>query len=146
MTYLAINWTTSRGRDTYGYNLVSLTDTDTGRRYRTCGGGYDMTGTVLGDWLENRYQSELIAYVASRTASLADCGYNVPGYRRLPDLYGMTVRPDGRIELDGACGESCMVRVAEAIGLTVRSVGHNRGRRWHHDGYTVDAVRQAIAA
>lgn len=137
MTTLTERWTTSRAADTYGYNLTTLTDHDTGKRYRTCGGGYDMAGTVLGHWLADRYQAELVALVASRAAALVDCGYSVPGYRKLPDLSGLTVRPDGRVELDGACGLSSMERIAEAIGLTVRQFGRRRRGGWERDGWEV---------
>ncbi len=42
-TYLAVRWSTSRGRDTYGYNICSVTDQATSKRYSCKGGGY---GTV----------------------------------------------------------------------------------------------------
>jgi hypothetical protein len=58
---LRLKWTTSRGRDTYGWNVVTLTDETTGRKYRAKGGGYDMTGTVFASWLlgENKLRVAL---------------------------------------------------------------------------------------
>jgi hypothetical protein len=53
-THLNISWSVSRGQDTYGYNICRLDDTRTGKRYHLNGGGYDMIGTVLGDWLEDQ--------------------------------------------------------------------------------------------
>lgn len=138
MDTLTENWTTSRGQDTYGYNLCTLTDTRTGKRYRTCGGGYDMAGTVFGNWLADVHQTALLALVASRSADLVDCGYQVSGYRKLPDLYGLTVRPDGRVELDGACGLRCMEDIAKAIGLTVEQFGQRTRRNgWSRLGFNV---------
>jgi hypothetical protein len=43
-------WTVSRGRDTYGYNICTLYID--GRKVANCdGGGYDMQGTDMGNWL-----------------------------------------------------------------------------------------------
>lgn len=50
---LTVTWTVSRGRDTYGYNIVTLRER--GDVVARCnGGGYDMRGTVFADWLEKR--------------------------------------------------------------------------------------------
>jgi len=43
-------WTVSRGRDTYGYNICTLY-IDGKKAARCNGGGYDMQGTCLGNWL-----------------------------------------------------------------------------------------------
>lgn len=49
MKHLIITHTKSRARDTYGYNVITLWDGKD--HFKACGGGYDMIGTVLGDWL-----------------------------------------------------------------------------------------------
>lgn len=50
----------SRGRDTYGYNICSLYVD--GHKVASCnGGGYDMQGTALGDYIERAYAKELLA-------------------------------------------------------------------------------------
>lgn len=124
-TYLAISWSLSRGRDTYGYNIARLRDTVTGKAYRCMGGGYDMTGTVFGEWLENTHQDALRA--------IADqAGARYVGSERIRNdaagaLYGMVELSDGRISLDGACGLSSMYRVARAIGLELRQTVSTRG-------------------
>ena len=133
--YLAISWSTSRGRDTYGYNLCRLDSRATGARYRACGCGYDMVGTVLGDWLESEYQDKLRAFVAANADQLTDCGYSTAGYMRLPDHYGLTVRPDGRVVLDGGCGSDCIIRLAANLGISVAGDYNNRTRRYA--GYMV---------
>lgn len=57
---LEFKWTTSRARDTYGYNVCTLYVN--GRKVaRTCGGGYDMKGTVLGDFIAKHYADRLNA-------------------------------------------------------------------------------------
>ena len=135
MNHLSITWSTSRGRDTYGYNICRLDSRATGKRYRTCGGGYDMTGTVVGEWLEAEHQPELQALAAR--VPLEDCNYAVPGYRRPTreaGLYGLTIRPDGSVSLDGACGIRSMEIIAEAIGLRLGWLGNRKG---HTTGYFI---------
>jgi hypothetical protein len=101
--FLQIKWTVSRGRDTCGYNIVTLTDTSTGEKYRTDGGGYDMTGTVVGHWLSSHFQKQLKALDISQ-------------------FYGARRLEDGGIYLDGACGLECMLSIAKAIGIQMQSV------------------------
>lgn len=59
-THLEFRWTISRGRDSYGYNICSLWVD--GRKLASCnGGGYDMKGTSLGNFIAARYASRLVA-------------------------------------------------------------------------------------
>lgn len=117
--HLTIKWTVSKGRNTYGYNIVTLYDTSSRKRFRTSGGGYDMVGTVFGDWLESEYQEQLLANRDKVTA-----------------LYGAAFRTD-RISLDGACGLECMVSIAEAIGLTVQRIYDPRTSKGGLIGFNV---------
>lgn len=121
ITQLNISWSVSRGRDTYGYNICRLDDASTGKRYRCDGGGYDMVGTVFGDWLTDVHQDKI---------------------KRLDpkQFYGLRIHDDGSAYLDGACGIDCMVRVAEAIGLEVQGC-HNKLR--HSTGYLIVEGEQA---
>lgn len=55
---LEFRWTTSRARDTYGYNVCSLFVN--GDRVSRCnGGGYDMKGTALGDFIAKYFADRL---------------------------------------------------------------------------------------
>jgi len=59
MHKLVFKWTVSRGRDTYGYNICSLYVD--GRKVSSCnGGGYDMKGKALGNWVAGRFSDELM--------------------------------------------------------------------------------------
>lgn len=100
---LSLKWTVSRGRDTYGYNIVTLTDQSTGKKYRTDGGNYDMQGVVFSRWMDDNYRE--------RYKSLDASSY-----------YGLFVGSDGHMYTDGACGLNCMERIAEAIGLDYQAV------------------------
>lgn len=124
---LTLSWSISRGRDTYGYNIARL-DSKTAR-YKCMGGGYDMTGDCLGQWLQAEYQDRLksIAHRAGAVYSKTD-GYK--SLERTPDrLYGMKLNQDtGKVSLDGACGPSTMIQIAEACNISVSYNGNKRGR------------------
>lgn len=148
---LRLGYGTSRGRDTYGYNIVRLTDETTGRTFRTVGGGYDMRGTVLADWLVDTCQDHLVA-IADRAYYVAPAS---GGYRRTdaPDaLYGMARYEYGdakpiapvRVHVDGACGEDSVMRILETIGATVtRTFVHTGRRRGETTGWLVDVPELA---
>lgn len=125
-TVLQLSTSTSRGRDTYGYTIVRLDDTTTGKRYRCMGGGYDMVGTVLAEWLQETQQERLLA-IGDR-AYYRHTGAE-PMTRIEAGLYGMTyhVGSTDRVTLDGACGLESMRRIAEAVGLEVRRLVSKRG-------------------
>lgn len=132
ITHLVLSWSTSRSLDTYGYNIARIDDRNTGKRFKCMGGGYDMTGTVFGEWLEETYQDRLKA-IAGRTHSAYNSATGERIYPKSADgLYGMTARYKGEtlesISLDGACGIDCMLRVAEALGLEVQHEGDRKGR------------------
>lgn len=56
---LEFKWGVSRGRDTYGYNICSLYVD--GRKAASCnGGGYDMKGTCLGNFIASAYTDRLV--------------------------------------------------------------------------------------
>lgn len=154
-TYLSIKWTVSRGRETYGYNIVTLTASTTGKRYSCNGGGYDMKGTVFGQWLEDVHQDALVNIghrAHSRLVQAEPHGtYERIQSTRSDSLYGMTeydepsqIKGDAArgfrrisVKLDGACGLDSMRRIAEAIDLTV--VAGERDRNGNALGYIVTA-------
>jgi len=120
---LEFRWTVSKGRDTYGYNICSLWIQ--GKKVASCnGGGYDMQGTVLGNWLGDNFTDRL-----KKLPCNYGSGDNTEGY------YGLTFhgpRPDYKshnhfqkgdiISLNGACGFSSMERIAKAIGVNLQFV------------------------
>lgn len=118
---LTLSWSTSRGVNSYGWNICRLDDNYTGKRFRTCGGGYDMVGSVLGQWLTERYQDRL--------ETIAHDAQSFSGMRRC--------KQTGRVVLDGGCGVESMRRIAEAIGLTLHPVANRRGQTI---GFTSEAA------
>ena len=123
---LELSWSTSRGADTYGYNIARLDDSITGKRFRCMGGGYDMIGTVFGEWFQATYPEKLKAL--REGAWIEDCGFAVPGYSKISGLYGLTFTPEGEPQLDGACGMSSMQSIVEACGFDVQWSGNRRGQ------------------
>ena len=124
-TLLTFKWSISRGRDTYGYNICTVRDTQREKSFRCNGGGYDMQGTSFGNWLQDTYQEKLVA-IKNKAHSIVDDN----GYHDQKDgtLYGMTYRArDNSVFLDGACGLSSMQRIAQAIGLSYESIYSRRG-------------------
>lgn len=127
INHLVLSWSVSKGRDTYGYNICRLDDRNNGKRYRTIGGGYDMIGTVFGEWLQENYQEKLQA-IKARSHYITD--ENGTGSNPRPDsLYGMRWKTDNTVSLDGACGLECMIRIAEAIGLEFERDYIKKGKR-----------------
>jgi hypothetical protein len=136
-TKLTVSWGISRGRETAGWNISRLRDDSTGKRYRCMGGGYDMQGTTFGEWLQDTYQTRLqgIAYRAHMRWTRTDNDGPWDMVKNDDGLYGMSFYThDGRVVLDGGCGFRSMERIAEAIGLTVRTTVNRKG---HATGYIV---------
>lgn len=131
-TVLSFKYTTSKGRDTYGYNIVTLYANGE-KVARTCGGGYDMRGTCLGDYIKANY-IERLKLLKGNTGSMDDgAGYYGLSFhyetKEMPRSYKThkEYQEGDTISLDGACGESCMVRIAEAIGLHLEPITFGPG-------------------
>ena len=98
---LEVKWSVSRGRDTYGYNICRINTAN--KSYKTMGGGYDMVGTVLGDYL-----SDLLTDDEKQNALDAQ-------------MYGIG-KHNGTFYIDGGVGEKCMVKLAKSAGYSVTSL------------------------
>ena len=144
MTTLLIKWGESKGRETYGYTLCTITDTDTGKRYRTCGGGYDLEGTVLAEWLADIHQAKLLAHLQGQGMQPGDRASGGDQARQNGWTYGAGITSKGVAYMDGACGQSEVTRLAKALGLTFKPL-HKYGRGGKITGtigYTVSEVTQ----
>jgi hypothetical protein len=93
---LEFRWTVSRGRDTYGYNICSLYVD--GRKAASCnGGGYDMQGTSLGNWIARNYADRLLALTPEQ----------------MPEQSHW--QPDRTRTCDGICKDEYLNELADAI-------------------------------
>jgi hypothetical protein len=139
-THLSLSWSVSRGKDTYGYNICRLDDSNTGKRFKCSGGGYDMVGTVFAQWLMDTYPIEL-------------CGLNIHANHFVSKTEGSVSNPNGkyyaaryyvdenRMYIDGACGLDSILEIAKAIGLDVQREYIKKGRRrGETTGWFVEAI------
>lgn len=131
-TVLRIGHGTSRGRDTYGYPIVSLTDERTGARVRCMGGGYDMAGTVLADWAGATHGDRLLAALSDRGYyTWRDGGTGTEVTDGEGSLYGVYVYRDTagaayRVSIDGGCGVDSVWRALTAAGIRCERRTHDR--------------------
>lgn len=143
MYSLLFKWGTSRGRDSYGWNICSLWVN--GVKVSSCkGGGYDMKGTAFAEWIETAFQSELLA-LGSRANAFYRCAADGRfierfengagpadwiGRDRADQFYGMSAycHRDGtawqvkRVHLDGACGLESIRLIFKALGYGLQYV------------------------
>ena len=133
---LDLSWATSKARDIYGYNIARLDDSISGKRYKTCGGGYDMIGTVLADWFQDQHQDTLMALFEKNKDKAND--YASTGWKVLPEFYGMHWdAKKENVALDGACGVESILRIIAACGFEVQRSHNKKG---HITGFYVQAV------
>jgi len=126
-TYLSVTWGISKARESYGYNRVQVQDTETGKRFSACGGGYDMLGSAFGEWLQKTHQELLLAYsdLAHDICEQYDHGKPWARQTNRQGLYGMTLNTRQGLQdisLDGGCGLDCMLKIAKHIGLELMPV------------------------
>ena len=114
---LQFKWTTSRGKDSYGYNICSLW---IGRhKVASCnGGGYDMQGTAFGEWIQDNFQDRLKKIDAEKYYGLKFYSKDYKSHQ--------TYQTDDKISLDGACGFSSMEKIAKAIGIKIDYITGNK--------------------
>lgn len=133
-TFLYFSRGESRGQDTYGYPIIRLRDGHNGETFKCMGGGYDMHGTNLGNWLQTLIRDKSAAkealahfvYNSIRDGEGIPYGLNISGVVRYKDAEGKPIAKDVRrairsnaFYLDGACGESCMKRLAKGMGINI---------------------------
>ena len=95
----------SRGRDTYGYNIVTLTSSAQGKKFRCMGGGYDMHGQVLGEYVQYCATQEQLHAAVSADDSLP-----------------VFINNDGVARVLGSSGEAGVMRLMRAIGWEVKAI------------------------
>ena len=138
---LVWKWTTSRARETEGWNICTLY-ADGQRVGKTTGGGYDMKGTAFGQFIEKHYQDRLLKLhrrSSSRWSIHPTHNKRLKNFKQSRkarewkpgkwwrgELYGLhayyqkgQTKPK-YISLDGGCGFQSMEKIAKNIGLTLK--------------------------
>lgn len=120
-TLLTFKHGVSKGVNTYGYNIITLYANGE-KVASTNGGGYDMRGTVLGRYIKDNYL-ERLKTLKGNTGSLDDgTGFYGLTFYSKDNVNHKSYREGDNVYLDGACGENCMMRIANAIGLELTSI------------------------
>lgn len=124
---LTFNWTTSRARDSYGWNICTLKGFKGDKIASTCGGGYDMKGTVLGEMINKYFTYELKKLVANSGSMDTPSGfyglshYN-PNAKTSKRRFLKRATSNTRTYVDGGCGFDSMRRILEKIGYKIEFV------------------------
>lgn len=108
---LFFKWTTSKARDTYGYNICTLKDSRNNKLASTCGGGYDMKGTCFGDFINTYFYDEIRKLNSADFYGLTHYGKNYKHLRRA-SKYGTS-------HVDGGSGFSSMEKILNKIGFKI---------------------------
>jgi len=143
---LKFKWTISRAQDTYGYNICSLYVD--GKKVSACnGGGYDMTGTCLGDYIAGVFAKRLRrkikevhygltfhnptydpgqAKIDNETIEKREKGGKSFGLERYQAFYSASSKVPTKKHvvpsINGACGFSSVERVMKTIGLKLKFI------------------------
>ena len=123
---VTVRYGISRGQDTYGYTTCTLTVEGKGRRASSCGGGYSLTGTCLGEWLRRDFADQLQALDLGR---LAKSGIDAYGLSFWDESTGKNVarwKEGATLHVQGSCGESSMFRIFRVLGYNLIQAGQTR--------------------
>lgn len=133
---LTFKFGTSRAADSYGYNLVSLWVD--GKKVSSCnGGGYDMKGTALGDWIMKQFPEELKKLPAHNGADNTGY-YGLRFWDTEKKEYVSVYNPNCKVILDGGCGFSSIERVLVAIGYRLKWLNTASNSRNSPDVYYLE--------
>ena len=119
--FLADNWkleNISHAWSARGYGSSRIKNANGETLCKATGCGYDRFGTVIGDFIEFTFPDEL-KRLAKRFCKTKYAG----GRKSSKEFYGMFLRKDKTVELDGACGERAMTDILACIGFELVRVG-----------------------
>mgnify|MGYP001612251348 CR=1 FL=1 len=115
---LTFKWTTSKARDSEGWNVV--TPYIDGKRIVKAsakGGGYDMKGTAFGNILNLFYSDRLKALFMNSPAKVIRLNYALS-----TSFSGLAANPEtGEVWVDGSVGFNTMENITRAINLGMQS-------------------------
>ena len=118
---IRFHYGTSKARDSYGYNIVTLYRGL--RRETSCnGGGYDMKGTCLGQFMGKHVADYFPGILKLKSTEY----YGLDFYDSIKRKYRKHYRPEYSLCLDGGCGLSSMEKILNALGLCLKFRGETR--------------------
>ena len=144
MYNLKFKWTTSKAQDSYGYNVCTLL-VNREKKARCNGGGYDMQGTCLGDWIAKEFEKGLLKF----KQDFYGLTYHNPnwqptdetiekekkdgfvGLARYQDFYKQSSKlPTEKHtipQIDGACGFSSVEKILNNLGFKISLIDYDSG-------------------
>jgi len=144
MFNLKFKWTTSKARDSYGYNICTLF-VNNERRTRCNGGGYDMQGTCLGNWIARQFEKKLLEFKkdfygltfhnpnwkpSEEIIEREEQGKSL-GLERYQDFYKQASKLPTKKhtipQIDGACGFGSVTNILNHIGHNIRLIDYDCG-------------------
>jgi len=141
---LKFKWTVSKAVNTYGYNICSLFVN--GQKVSSCnGGGYDMQGTCLGEWIEREFKDELLQLKEKFYGlTFHNPNWQPPkeiikkeeegksfGLERIQDFYkqssDLPTEKHTIPVIDGACGVNSVEKILKAVGYQNSCIDYDKG-------------------
>ena len=123
---LVFKWTTSKGRNTYGWNICTLKDRRGNKISSTCGGGYDMKGTAFGDFIADYFGEQLKRLTANYGSFDKGGFYGLRHYNTRTRKSQKRASKHTRTTIDGACGFNCMLTILEKIGFSLTFIAEDK--------------------
>ena len=144
MYNLKFKWTTSKAQNSYGYNICTLF-VNNERRTRCNGGGYDMQGTCLGNWIARQFEKNLLKFKkdfygltfhnpnwkpSEEIIEREEQGKSL-GLERYQDFYRQSSKLPTKKhtipQIDGACGFNSVENILNHIGHKIRLIDYDCG-------------------
>ena len=123
---LTFKWTTSRARDSYGYNICTLRNKRGNKLNSNCGGGYDMQGAALGDFINDHFGDELKKLSSADFYGLNHYNPKAKTHKR---RFLKRATDKTQTYVDGGCGFDSMRRILEKIGFELNWVKDTRDEK-----------------
>ena len=144
MYNLKFKWTTSKARDSYGYNVCTLL-VDSEKKARCNGGGYDMKGTCFGSWIEKEFEKDLLKFKQdfygltyhdpnwqpSKEIIKREEEVKSLGLEMYQDFYKQSSKlPTEKHtipQINGACGFSSVEKILNHLGFKISCIDYDCG-------------------
>tara|TARA_B100001057_G_scaffold244937_1_gene245258 strand:- start:269 stop:745 length:477 start_codon:yes stop_codon:yes gene_type:complete len=127
LSTLHFKWTISRAKSSEGWNICTLRDKEGKKIASTCGGGYDMKGTVFGEMINKYFPNELKKLVANKGSGDSPGGfYGLSHYNKKAKTHKRRwlkrANKNTSTYVDGGCGFNAMERIIEKIGYKIQFI------------------------
>lgn len=124
---LDFKWTISKGVNTYGYKICTLKNFRNEKIASTCGGGYDMQGTVLGEMINKFFPNELKKLVANSGSLDTPSGFyglshHNPKAKTSKRRFLKRANKNTESYVNGSCGFEAMRTILDKIGFKIQFV------------------------